>query len=224
MLTAFHFSVSVTYMKTNHAQTTTETKRPYRQGARAEAAARTAHAIAQALKEFLETEWYNDVSLERIAAAADVTVPTVLRHFGSKEGILDGVLAIMEHEITHRRTVLPGDIDGAIAAVVSDYEVLGDMVLRILCQEDRIPAMRKVTDFGRASYRRWLRAAFAPYFDGLTPDRQEWLNDGLVICLDIYVWKLIRRDRGRSAQDVRDYMKTLVLGMIGSVESRLGGE
>lgn len=201
-------------MKTNHPPQI-DSKRAYKQGARAEAAARTAQAIVAALRTFLETEWYNDVSLERIAQAAGTTVQTILRHFGSKEGVLEAVALNLESEITHRRTVAPGDVDGAIAVVVEDYEVLGDMVLRFLAQEDRISAIRKVTDFGRANYRRWVRETFEPYFDGLAPDSQEWLNDGLVVALDIYVWKLIRRDRGRSAQDVRAYMKQLVDAMIG---------
>jgi AcrR family transcriptional regulator len=202
-------------MKTNHAPKTTEAKRSYKQGARAESSARTAEAIIDAFAGFLETGWYNDISLERIAAAANVTVPTILRHFGSKEGILEAITAKFEEEILRRRAVAPGDIDRAIAVIVEDYEITGDVVVRFLAQEDRIPAIRAITDFGRASHRRWCRQTFAPYFDGLSPDRAEWLNDGLVVALDIYVWKLLRRDRGRSAEDVRTFMKTLVLGMIG---------
>ncbi|HEY1124821.1 MAG TPA: TetR/AcrR family transcriptional regulator [Sphingobium sp.] len=193
----------------------TDAKRSYRQGARAEASQRTADAIVRAFATFLETEWYNDVSLERIAAAADVTVPTVLRHFGSKEGILTGVQKQFETEIIARRAVAPGNIDGAIAVVVEDYETAGDMVLRFLAQEDRVPAIRTVTDFGRSSHRGWVGEVFKPYLDGLTPDRREWMTDCLSIALDIYVWKLMRRDRGRSAEDVRAYMKSLVCSMIG---------
>ncbi len=195
-----------------------ESKRTYKQGARAEAAARTAQAIVEAFAGFLATEWYNDISLERVAAAAEVTVPTILRHFGSKEGILEGVNVKMEAEIMGRRTVAPGDIDAAIAVIVEDYDVAGDMVIRFLAQEDRIPAIRTITDFGRASHRGWVRATFAPYLDGLAPDQLEWRLDGLVTALDLWVWKLLRRDRGRSAQDVRAFMKTLVLGMIGPIE------
>jgi AcrR family transcriptional regulator len=204
-------------MKTNHAPKTTEKKRSYKQGARAEATARTAETIVEVFAGFLETGWYNDISLERIAAAANVTVPTILRHFGSKEGILEAITVKFGDEILSRRTVEPGDIDRAIAVIVEDYEITGDVVVRFLAQEDQIPAIRAITDFGRASHRRWCRQTFAPYFDGLAPDRQEWLNDSLVVALDLYTWKLWRRDRGRSAEDVRVFMKTLVLGMIGPV-------
>ncbi len=204
-------------MKTN-LPLQTESKRAYKQGARAQAAARTADAIIDAFARFLETEWYNDVSLERIAATANVTVPTILRHFGSKEGILEAVNERVAQDINARRTVEPGNIDGAIAVLVEDYDLAGDMTVRLLAQEDRIPAIRTITDFGRASHRRWVRAVFAPYLDGLAPDRQDWLNDGLVVALDLYVWKLLRRDRGRSPEDVRAYMKSLVCGMIGPID------
>ncbi len=94
---------------------------------------------------------YNDVSLERIAATANVTVPTILRHFGSKEGILEAVNERVAQDINARRTVEPGNIDGAIAVLVEDYDLAGDMTVRLLAQEDRIPAIRTITDFGRAA-------------------------------------------------------------------------
>jgi len=201
-------------MKTNR-KPEADSRRPYRQGARAEASARTADAIVNVFAKFLETEWYDDVSLERIAQGAGTTVQTVLRHFGNKEGVLAAVGARIEQDVMGRRAVEPGNVDAAIAAITEDYEIAGDMMLRFLAQEDRVPAIRALTDFGRASHRRWVNAAFAPYRDGLAPDRQAWLVDGLVIALDIYIWKLLRRDRGRSAEDVRAFMKTLILGMIG---------
>lgn len=202
-------------MKTNHASKTTETKRPYRQGARAEAAARNAEAVIDAFRTFLNTDWYNDISLERLAAAANVTVPTILRRFGNKEGILEALTARFEQEILMRRTVAPGDIDAAIAVLVADYEVAGDMILRLLAQEDRIPAIRNITDFGRGRHRDWVRSTFATHLEGLPPDVAEWRLDGLTTALDIHIWKLLRRERGRSPEDVRAYMTSLVCAIIG---------
>jgi AcrR family transcriptional regulator len=192
-----------------------EPRRSYRQGARAEAAARTAQAIVAAFGQLLESHWYDDVSLERVAQDAGTTVQTLLRHFGSKEGVLRAFAARLDQDVLARRGVAPGDVDAAIAGVVSDYEQVGDMVLRFLAQEDRIPTLRAIADFGRAGHRRWVRMVFAPWLDGIAPEEEERRLDGLVVALDLYVWKLLRRDRGRSEAEVRAYMKALICGILG---------
>jgi AcrR family transcriptional regulator len=201
-------------MKTNQSLQS-EPKRSYRQGARAEAAARTADAIVTAFAQFLETQWYDDVSLERVAQQAGTTVQTLLRHFGSKEGLLTAFFHWMDRHVHQRRGEAPGNIDATIAGVLEDYEQAGDMVVRFLAQEERIPALRSFTDHGKASHRRWVQASFAPWLDGLDERERGWRTDGLVVALDIYVWKLLRRDRGRSPEEVGAFMKSLVHGILG---------
>lgn len=190
-------------------------RRTYRQGARADAAARTGEAIISAFRNFLLSDWYDDISLDRVARAADVTVQTVLRHFGSKENMLAALAEALGGDIMEWRRVEPGDIDGAIAGVIEDYERSGEMVLRMLAQEERVPAIRTIVDMGRMGHRDWVRSSFAPWLDALDPDALEHRLDGLVVALDIYVWKVLRHDRGRSPAEVRGFMKSLVNGVLG---------
>lgn len=191
-------------------------KRPYRQGARAEAAARTGEAILDAFIAFLETEWYEDISLDRLARAANVTVPTILRHFESKEGVLEAAGRRFVTDVLERRRIEPGNIDASIAGVIADYECAGAIMLRFLAQEERIPAIRAVADLGRRDHRAWVRGSFAPWLDGLDPAEEAWRLDGLVVALDFHVWKLLRRDRGRSPDEVKRFMRQLVEAVIGS--------
>lgn len=215
MLTPDHFQVSEMNMNSKSAEAA-KAKRPYRQGARAEAAARTGDAIVKAFTDFLATEWYDDISLDRLAKASNVTVPTILRHFGNKEGVLHAVGERFQIEALERRKVTPGDIDGAIGVVVEDYEIGGDMVMQFLNQEARIPGIQAITSVGRMGHRTWVREIFAPYLDGLSPEEEEWTLDGLIVSLDLYVWKVLRRDRGRSPDDVKRFMRSLIRGIIGS--------
>lgn len=196
--------------KTNSAR---PRKRAYNQTARAEAAEATAARIVQVFHEFLQTDWYDDISLERVAKAAGVTVPTVLRRFGSKEGLLESVREKMEHEIDARRMVEPGDTVAIVDAIVNDYEASGEMVLRVLAQEDRLPALKDLADYGRNQHRIWLRQVFAPQLAGHKPAEQEWILDGLMGALDLYVWKVLRHDRGRSPPEVARIMRSLVKGI-----------
>jgi AcrR family transcriptional regulator len=189
-------------------------KRTYNQTARAEAAEATAARIVEVFHEFLKTDWYDDISLDQIAKAAGVTVPTVLRRFGSKEGLLGSVRDKMEREVDARRMVTPGDVVAIVDVIINDYEASAEMVLRVLAQEDRLPTLRELADYGRNQHRIWLREVFAPQLAGRKPAEQEWMLDGLMGALDIYVWKVLRQDRGRTPPEVAHYMRLMVKGIL----------
>lgn len=194
----------------------TEPKRAYRQGARAEAAARTADTVIDIFLRHLEANWYDDVSLATVAKDAGVTVPTILRHFGSKEGLLEAASNRIKGEVLERRRTVSDDIDEIIAALINDYEAAGDMMMRFVAQEGRSPVLKAMTDLGRSQHRAWVRSCFEQHFAGLTPEQEEWQLDGLIMSLDLYVWQVWRRDRGRSPDEVRRFMRSLVDAIIGS--------
>ncbi|MBU4061844.1 TetR/AcrR family transcriptional regulator [Hyphomonas sp.] len=189
-------------------------KRPYNQTARAEAAEATAARIVDVFYGFLTSDWYDSISLDSVAKAAGVTVPTILRRFGSKEGLLEAAKEKMEREVEARRAVKPGDVVAAVDSIVNDYEAAADIMLRIMAQEDRLAVLKELTDYGRMQHRDWVEASFAPQLAGLKPAEREWRLDGLVTALDIYVWKVLRIDRARSPPEVARYMRNLVKGIL----------
>ena len=189
-------------------------KRAYNQTARAEAAEATAARIVDVFHEFMQTEWYDDISLERIAKAAGVTVPTVLRRFGSKEGLLAAVRDKMEREIDERRVVPSGDIVAIVDGIINDYEAAGDMILRVLALEERLPVLKELADYGRKQHREWLEQSFSPQLAEKTPAEVEWLLDGLMAAVDLYVWKVLRKDRGLSPPETARIMRSLVKGIL----------
>ena len=185
-------------------------RRPYRQTARAAATEATALRIVEAFRRRLERLWFEDIRLEDVAQDADVTVQTIIRRFGGKEGLLDPTIDAIEHDVLSARDAPPGDAAVAVRAVMQDYEANGDVYMRALAQEDRYPAMRRMTDTGRASHRAWVARVFAPDLAGLPPDIARRRLDGLVVATDVYVWKLIRRDMGRSVAELEDHMLRLI--------------
>ncbi|HZB05114.1 MAG TPA: MOSC N-terminal beta barrel domain-containing protein, partial [Thermoleophilaceae bacterium] len=49
------------------------------------------------------------------------------------------------------------------AGVLADhYEELGDRVLKMLAEEDRVPGLRQIADRGRSLHRQWCARVFAP--------------------------------------------------------------
>src|SRR3712207_4528033 len=129
----------------------TPNKRRYRMRVRAEAAAETGRRILEAVIELHMERFFDQVSLEDIAERAGVTVQTVIRRFGSKERLIEAATEVVNRQVVRQRAQAPvGDIEGAVKNLVDHYEEWGDSVLRLLAQEERVPAFRAVTDAGRA--------------------------------------------------------------------------
>lgn len=71
-------------------------KRPYRSLARNAQAAQTRERILNAAKNLFESEGFECVTIEKIAQAGDVSIPTVYSLFQSKRGVL---LALMDEAL-----------------------------------------------------------------------------------------------------------------------------
>lgn len=189
-------------------------KRAYRQTARAQMAEETARRILEAFAARLMSGWFDEIRLEDVAAEAGVTVQTVIRRFGGKDGLLDAATERLSDDIRARRRVAAGDLAAAVHALAEDYEQAGDLVMRILAQEDRYPAIRRMTDEGRRSHRAWVEAVFAPGLAGLPADAAQRRTDALVAATDIYIWKLLRRDLKRPLAEYRALVSRLVQGAL----------
>lgn len=196
-------------MNTKRASKRVVARRSYRQGARAEAAEETARRILDAFLVRLRGGWFEDIRLDDVAADAGVTVQTVIRRFGGKGGLLEAAMTRMGGEIERRRGQSI-DREEIFAALIEDYEAVGDLILRLLAQEERWPAIRAVTDRGRAFHRAWVEQAFAR--DLAAARQRRDLVDALVVATDLYTWKLIRRDMRRSLKAARSAMRRLAEG------------
>lgn len=184
--------------------------RPYHQTIRAQAAEATARDIVEAFADCIKDRWFDEVSLEEVAQRAGVTVRTVIRRFGGKEGLIEAFVASFEGEVATLRDTAPGDIAAAIARVLDLYEEWGDSVIRNLAQEPRYPALKLLLDLGRREHRVLTAAAFAPWLERLPEAAMQPLLDALVAATDVYIWKLVRRDMGRSRADTESILRQLV--------------
>ena len=176
---------------------TTTGKRRYRMGARAEAVAATRQAIVDAYLALVVDREYDEITLESVAERAGVTVQTVIRRFGSKEELFATVAReTAAQEVAFRAEAIPGDVRDAVRSLVARYERIGDVVLRVLAQEDRFPALREVTDEGRKIHYGWVERAFSPFLEPLSPGERRRRRGQLVALTDIFIWRLLRRDLG----------------------------
>jgi AcrR family transcriptional regulator len=188
-------------------------ERAYRMSARADAAAATGERLLAAAWRHFGSRPYEEVRLREIAAEAGVTEQTLLARFHSKEELLTAAYVSWGKRIIAGRDAAPvGRVPEAIENLFDHCEAHGNAVLRMLSQEDRIPAIRELTDMGRVYHREWVGRVFRPLLAGLPRAARERRLTALVIATDALVWKLLRIDMQLS----RPQAEKIVLEMIES--------
>jgi AcrR family transcriptional regulator len=169
--------------------------------ARAEAAAATGERILDATAKVFWEHPTEQVSLEEVARRARVSVQTVIRRFGGREGLLMAAAARETERVRRQREAAPvGDMRAAVRVLVEHYEELGDGVLRLLAEEVKVPGLRAIADNGRRVHRDWCARTFALTLSGVTGMARERRLAQLVVVTDVYTWKLLRRDAGLSGR------------------------
>jgi AcrR family transcriptional regulator len=196
-------------------------QRPYKQVARAQAQERTRDALIEAANEELTNGTLSKASLEAMAAKAGVTKQTALRHFGSKEGLIDAALHRTSSIVVKERAEAPiGDISNAVANLMRHYERYGDIVVRALPYRDAVvrvmghehrgSLLRRAVDRGHEVHEEWVLRTFEPQLANLDPRTRERRLAQLVAICDVYVWKILRRDLGLDVPHVEAALVELI--------------
>lgn len=196
-------------------------KRTYRMGVRAESTERTGREIQAAATMLFRALPFEQVTLEAIAERAGVTLQTVLRRFGSKQGLLEATArAISTATSESRIPQRPNDVSAALGVLLQSYEEMGDLAWRALCQEEQFEFLHGVLLDARARHRAWVEATFAFALQRVGPQERERRVLLLFSATDYYVYKLLRRDLGKDGAETRRLMIDLVSAALGSFEAR----
>lgn len=184
-------------------------------GARAEAAAETERRIFGAFRELVAERPFAQVTLDEVASRAGVTVQTVIRRYGSKDGLIRAVADAVGAEVREQRFEAPiGDVAGAVANLVEHYESTGDETYRLICQEEQVPVLSEVLDTGRSLHRDWVVRVFAPWLEPLRAAERNRRTAQLVAICDLFTWKLLRRDlalgRRQTEHALRDMLERVL--------------
>jgi AcrR family transcriptional regulator len=186
-------------------------RRTYRMVARADAAEATGERILEAARQQFGELLYDQVSLKAVADRASVTVQTVIRRFGSKEGLFAAVAQRRSGEIRDQRDAAPaGDIAAATRNVIDSYERWGDEQLHLLAQERRTGMMADAVASGRHYHRAWVERVFAPWLGGLPAQLRTRRTAELVAVTDLSTWRIFRRDLGLGRDETEAAVRDLV--------------
>jgi AcrR family transcriptional regulator len=187
--------------------------RRYEMRRRAETAAETKGRIIRAVLELHVERFHDQITLEDIAARAGVTVQTVLRHFGSRDGLVSAAADAATNDVLTQRSAAPvGDVDGAVENLLDHYEAWGRASLMLLAQEDRVPQLGAITRRGRSLHYDWVDRTFAPFLAETTDPR---LRAKLIALTDVFVWKLLQLDLGLDRTETASALAEMIHAAIG---------
>lgn len=188
--------------------------RAYQMGARADAVAATKERITEGAARLFLERGPDDVTLAAIAEAAGVSHQTVLNHYGSKEGVVLGVVEVLSNQTKSARYATePGDVTSAVGALVGEYERMGDANFRWAVAADRLGELASLLDEARATHQAWLEVMFDEALPTSKAARRRAVH-ALHAATDVYTWKLFRRDLRLSRAETEKLIADLVVGVL----------
>ncbi len=179
----------------------------------AEIKRRTRSRIVQAALSLFEEKWIDEITLNEIAERAEVTLQTVIRHFGGREGILEAIsLPAMGEFISGKQggDVLPTvyEVDEVVPTIGRIYEQ--ERNGRLMKQEERYPALKRLAEAGRRLHEEWIRRCFAVQLEGLDVAPRERVVRKLLHLTDFYSWHLYRNVYGLDREETERTLTEMV--------------
>jgi AcrR family transcriptional regulator len=193
-----------------------ETTRSYTMRARAESTTKTRERILDAVIALSRERLALEIVLADVAERAKVSVQTVLRHFGSRQGLFEQAQTRRLAQVRAERATPVGDAESAVRTIIAFYDRLGEWSLRLQAQEHSDELSRQTVELGRRVHRDWVKEVFAPQLAGRR-DREE-LADLLVVATDVLTWKILRRDSGLDRSATCKRMVRLVRAVLSPFE------
>jgi AcrR family transcriptional regulator len=171
--------------------------------ARAVATAETRRRLLEAALELFEERFLDEITLDDVAERAGVSVQTLIRHFGTRDGLFTAAAEEVRGLISSQRDRAPvGNVAADVRNLVEHYEEWGARVsLRLLAQEGRDPLISEMVASARALHRDWVERVFAPLLEHHSGAARRRLLAQLVAVCDVYYWKVLRKDMGLSRRD-----------------------
>lgn len=187
----------------------TGTARRYVKVARAAAEERTREALLDAADDAFFGDRWEQASLDSIAQRAGVTKPTLLRHFGSKDGLLAAAYARGYEHVRDQRMASPTDsVEGAVDNLLDHYYEFGDRGLKLAALNGR--ARSEWGARGRQLHYEWVEHAFGAWLRRAPARRRPRLRAALISLCDVQTWAILARDLGMPRTEVR---ATLILAI-----------
>jgi AcrR family transcriptional regulator len=190
-------------------------RRRYRQVARAEGQDQTRSALLDAARREFLAGRFERVSLEQLAGAAGVTKQTLLRHFGSKDGLLEASAQRERERIAAHRFQAPaGDVPGSVENLLAHYEQEGELALTIGALADRGGVLGQIAADAKRLHYEWVEHAFAQQLACVRGAARKRRRAALIAVCDVTTWRVLSHDLGLSEAEVRRTLIEVIDGLV----------
>lgn len=178
--------------------------RAYTQVARAEAQERNRDALIDAAAEAFFSGRWEQMSLTEMSVSAGVTKQTLLRHFGSKQGLLEQMLQRGYHQVRDQRWGAPtDDLAGAVDNLLEHYEQFGERAMAIGSGVAANPAVAELGRVARQLHYDWIDHVFGNWLKRERGKSRLRCRAALIALCDVQVWWIWSHDLGLPRAEVR---------------------
>jgi AcrR family transcriptional regulator len=191
--------------------------RTYIKVARAEAEERTRQALIAAAEDAVLSGSWTGASLEVIADRAGVTKQTLLRQFGSKNGLLAHAFTQTAEEIRSQRFAAPtDDVAGAVDNLLAHYEEYGERAIKVGGLEG--DGLGEIAGQARRMHYEWVEHAFGAWLGRERGRERTRLRAALIAVCDLQTWWILANDLGLDRRDVRATLIMTIDRLLGEKE------
>jgi AcrR family transcriptional regulator len=185
--------------------------RSYRMGARAKAVDETRRRIVVAATELFALRPFDLVSYADVAKRSGIGIATVVRQFETKERLFAGAVEAARQVLDTDTASLPvGDPAAMVKGTVEGYERFGDVIVRLLAQEERVPLIRETLAHGRKVHHTRVAHLFGGVLGKLRGRARQVRFAQLMAATDVLFWKLLRRDLRLTRRETEQAMLEMV--------------
>jgi len=190
-------------------------RRPYKKLAREQSQQRNRDALLDAATEEFYSDRWQKTSLEALSRKAGVTKQTLLRHFGSKDGLLLQALMRGAAQVLEQRwSAPPGDVAATVENLLDHYETWGERSLRIGAWQRGPAVLAKLSQAARQVHYKWVEYAFGPWLDGLERPARVRRRAALIALCDVQTWWLLSHDLGLGRPEVHATLTDAIEALI----------
>jgi AcrR family transcriptional regulator len=182
-------------------------------GARAEAVAQTRQRVLQAALELFGERPYDLVALADVAERSGIGLATIVRQFESKEQLFAAAIENGRTEVDTSFDATPNDPVAAVRAIAANYERFGDAVVRLVAQEERLPAARAAIAHGRKVHAELVERLFGDTLARLRGRERKLRRAQLLAATDLQFWRSLRHQAGLDRRDAEAALTQVVTAL-----------
>lgn len=176
----------------------------------------TRERILAAARQIIVEEGYDRLSLERVAERAVVARATIYNQFGSKSGLLEGLLKAIEHDArVHESREYDHSVGQLLARVTQIWDAEGDVLRSLLAMSVVDPQVRQVVHRHQRGRRQRI-AELVEELDnaGQLHVEQDDAVDLLWLLTSFHAYDFLRQGAQRNGDDARTLLQILAANLI----------